>query len=387
MLHAHGRPPFLTGLGGVRALAVLAVLVGHAASWLTPLPGHPALREPLARLTQCGLSGFFVLSGFVLQYNYGARPITGPRGLARFAVARLARIYPVYLLLLAVSLAGIFIRFGRPWEVPGFCQSVLSALTLTQSWYFVAEAPSVYPLAWAVSTEIFFYLFFPLLSRGLSALPGRRAAWCAGLAALGAAVGLDACISAHWPALFAWALRAHPALAGDQARLAGLLFEWLTYTSPYLRIFEFIAGMAAARLFVLGLRPPAWLAVAATALLAVLLCVPVSGDRFFFAILKNNALYAPALAALCLSLAANPPAWATHRLTSRIAGASLSIYLAQPFVLEPWKYLFAPTGPLWPMAALAGMAATIAAGMLLARFVEAPAARWINKKRARGETL
>lgn len=383
MQHAHGKPPFLSGLGGFRALAVLAVLVGHAASWLTPLPGLPALHAPLARLTQCGLSGFFVLSGFVLQYNYGARPITGLRGLGRFATARLARIHPVYLLLLAVSLTDIFIRFGRPWEVPGFCQSVLAALTLTQSWFFVAEAPSVYPLAWAVSTEVFFYLLFPILSRGVSALASRRAACCAGLVALVAIVGLDASIGAHWPALFAWALRAHPALAGDQTRLAGLLFEWLTYTSPYLRIFEFIIGMATARLFVLGARPPAWLAIAASALLAVLLCVPVPEDWFFFAILKNNALYAPTLAALCLSLAARPPAFASNRLINRIAGASLSIYLVQPFALEPWKHLFAPTGPLWPVAALAGMAATITAGILLARYVEVPAARWIGGRRGR----
>ena len=76
MEKGRGKPPFLAGLGGFRALAALAVLAGHALSWLTPLPQHPFLAIPAARLTQAGLSGFFVLSGFVLFYTHAPRPDT-----------------------------------------------------------------------------------------------------------------------------------------------------------------------------------------------------------------------------------------------------------------------------------------------------------------------
>jgi peptidoglycan/LPS O-acetylase OafA/YrhL len=372
MPSAGGKPPFLAGLGGLRALAALAVLVGHAAAWLTPLPGNPLLHAPVARLTQCGLSAFFVLSGFVLQYNHGARP-GGARNLGRFAASRLIRIYPVYLLLLLVALADILIRFRTPWQIPGFLQSALASLTLTQSWFFLPEAPGIYPLAWAISTEIFFYLLFPVLVRIVSALSTRRGAYCAAAIALGAALALDALVATRWPQLFAWVLARHPSMIDMPETLAGLLFEWLTYTSPYFRIFEFIVGMAAARLFVLGVRPAAWVTAAAAVLLALLLCIPVPGDAFFFAVLKNNALYAPALAALCLGLAARPPAWASWRFFSRIGAASLSVYLVQPFVLEPWKHL--TTLLSWPLAALAGTATTIATGILLARFVEVPVAK------------
>lgn len=376
----HGKPPFLQGLGGFRALATLAVLIGHGVAWLTPLPDTPAFYEPVARFTQCGLSGFFILSGFVLQYNHGGRLLLRPLSLVRFALARLARIYPVYLLLLLAAMAGVLQLFSKPWEIPGFRLSGLVALTLTQSWFFLPEAPGIYPLAWAVSTEVFFYLLFPWLSRAISVLSSRRAVLGAALLALGVAGCLDAYVAMRWPWIFAASLASHPSMAEMPEMLAGQLFEWLTYINPCFRIFEFIIGMAMARLFVLGVRLPRGLALAATALLVFLFALPVSKDHFFFSILKNNILFTPSLAILSLSLAAAPPFFASNALLRRIGAASLSIYLVQPWALRPWKGLATLAPGLWSMALPAGIVTTIIAGMLLARFVETPAARVILKK-------
>ena len=88
MEKARGKPPFLAGLGGFRALAALAVLTGHALSWLTPLPQYPFLAIPAARLTQAGLSGFFVLSGFVLFYTHAPRPDAPAFSAKRFTFSR-----------------------------------------------------------------------------------------------------------------------------------------------------------------------------------------------------------------------------------------------------------------------------------------------------------
>ncbi|KHK01952.1 acyltransferase family protein [Desulfovibrio sp. TomC] len=377
------RPPFLPGLGGLRALAALAVLAGHAAAWLTPLPQTPALFTPLARLTQCGLSAFFLLSGFVLQYNYGPALAAGRTPLARFITTRLVRLYPVYLLLLALAVAGLLVSEG-PGAL-GSAANIASYLTLTHGWVFSPESPRLFPLAWAISVEVFFYLLFPPVARLLAHLATPRAALGIGLASLAAILGLDALTAANWPQLFPAVLARYPLWANVPGEFAGVFFPWLTYTSPYFRAFEFVLGAAMARLFVL--RPvavPGLDLLAAAGLLALLL-VPLPAGNFFLAVLANNALYAPFLAALCLAWAARPRRWTTHPLLAGIGLASLSIYLVQAWTLPLCK---APAGAstlLWAAMALAGMAVTVAAGMALTRLVEAPAARYLLGMRKRGE--
>lgn len=373
MENAAGKPPFLAGLGGLRALAALAVLAGHALAWLTPLPSHPYLAVPAARLTQAGLSGFFVLSGFVLFYTHAPRPGAEPFRPGRFAAARLARIYPVYLLLLAANTVGPLLK--EPDFFSRCAVSLPAHLALVQTWFFAPQSPSVFPIGWAVSTEAFFYLLFPLLLRPVQALPTRRAALTAAGLALGAAAAGDAMIAASWPTLFARVARDHPDYADRAVELGGLYFQWLTYTAPYLRALEFLCGMATARFFLLGGRGPAWLGPAAGIGLVALAAAPFPRNSFFLSVLANNALYAPLLAAVCLALAARAPAWAGWRATTALAGASLSVYLLQPLTLEPWQAL-AKHGPGWWLAAVpCGMAATVAVGLFLARRVEAPAAR------------
>ncbi|WP_029457088.1 acyltransferase family protein [Solidesulfovibrio alcoholivorans] len=375
MEKGRGKPPFLAGLGGFRALAALAVLAGHALAWLTPLPRHPFLAIPAARLTQAGLSGFFVLSGFVLFYTHAPRPDAPAFSAKRFALARLARIYPVYLLLLLAHLGLAVLR--EPGFFTRFPGEVLAHATLVQTWFFAPEAPSLFPIGWAVSTEVFFYLLFPLLLRPVSALATRRAALVTATCALGTAVCADAWIAASWPALFARVAAAHPVFADHATDLAGLFFQWLTYTAPYLRLPEFLCGMATARLFLLGARPPAWLGPAAGAGLCLLAFTPFPHGSFFLSVLANNALYAPCLAAVCLGLAARAPAWAGARPVRAFAGASLSVYLLQPLTLEPWQALLRLLPDTWPAVCGIGMAATVVTGLLLSRFVEAPAARRI----------
>jgi len=374
MAHDRKKPPFLPGLGGVRALAALAVLAGHAAAWITPLPDVPALYAPLARLTHCGLSAFFVLSGFVLQYNHGAAMAGGRGNTARFALGRLARIYPVYLLLFAVALGPLLAQY--PWQAIGPF-NILSYCTLTQSWFFTPGAPSLFPLSWALSTEAFFYLLFPLTARLLARLDRPATAILAGAGCLAAIMGLDALTALRWPHLFALVLGWFPEWANAQDQLAGQLFGWLTYVNPCFRFFEFLLGAIAARLF--SLRPASLpgLDLAAAAGLAALLLIPFPAGAFFLTIVENNVLYAPFLAALCFAWAGRPRAWTAGPLLARVAGASLCIYLAQPWTLPPWKAAVGASLPAWAALALAGMAATIAVGMAMARLVEAPLARLI----------
>src|SRR3954454_8942380 len=95
----------LDALSGLRCAAAAAVAVAH-------LPGlllHPGLGPTARRMLGEGFYGltmFFVLSGFVLAYTYHdrlARP-TG-RELGRYALARVARVWPLHLLTLGLAAA------------------------------------------------------------------------------------------------------------------------------------------------------------------------------------------------------------------------------------------------------------------------------------------
>jgi peptidoglycan/LPS O-acetylase OafA/YrhL len=108
---------------------------------------------------------FFVLSGFVLSRGYMRTQWTGGN-LLRYGVARLARIYPVYLLSLAV-IAPFVLADHTPGKVPYAGAYAL----LLQGWLGSIPVNWNTP-AWSLSCEMFFYMAFPL-----AALLIRRANW------------------------------------------------------------------------------------------------------------------------------------------------------------------------------------------------------------------
>jgi peptidoglycan/LPS O-acetylase OafA/YrhL len=129
------------------------------------LASFPVLRDIRAG-GFIGVSFFFVLSGFVLAYNYEGVRAAGVSWVRRFAVARAARIYPVYVLSLAIMVP---VDFWNSWAQTNFGHAILHtglglALTLTmiQSW-LPGHSQSINPPAWSLSDEAFFYLIFPML--------------------------------------------------------------------------------------------------------------------------------------------------------------------------------------------------------------------------------
>jgi peptidoglycan/LPS O-acetylase OafA/YrhL len=128
--------PVLTSLRGV---AALAVLVFHTTG---------GFRGYLA------VDLFFMLSGFVLMHAYGTMVVTRESYL-RFLGLRLARIYPVHLLVLVLLLPLLNTRPDFSFE------SLASSLLLLQSpwrsgmcWNYAA---------WSISAEWHAYLLFPFL--------------------------------------------------------------------------------------------------------------------------------------------------------------------------------------------------------------------------------
>lgn len=109
-----------------------------------------------------GVSFFFILSGFILAYNYQDNILKKQKPIIVFYHARIARIFPLHILTFIVSLPlsyNMFIESKGLWLA-----RAVTNLSLIQSYiplkkiYFSFNLPS-----WSISDEMFFYLTFPFL--------------------------------------------------------------------------------------------------------------------------------------------------------------------------------------------------------------------------------
>ncbi len=158
----------IRALTGLRGLAASLVAIYHFIPTAS-LPDGPA-RTFIGR-GYLWVDLFFVLSGFVIALNYG--PLFAG-GISReafrlFVARRVARIYPLYVFILAASVTYtvVAVRVGLPLEndqvviVTRPMIALPANFLLVQSWGVV---DSIVGTAWSVSTEWAAYLVFPLLA-------------------------------------------------------------------------------------------------------------------------------------------------------------------------------------------------------------------------------
>ena len=148
--------PFkLETLNALRAIAAGVVFLRHALNLLGP---EPTERGAIFGAAQgaTGVSLFFVLSGFVLAWSRSPSDST-----SRFYRRRFARIYPAYVVSLALGIGLMMLDGGRVDPI-----ALAFALTLTQDW---VPDPDIYyainPVSWSLSCEAAFYLLFPFAAR------------------------------------------------------------------------------------------------------------------------------------------------------------------------------------------------------------------------------
>jgi peptidoglycan/LPS O-acetylase OafA/YrhL len=257
-----GDRPDIPALTGLRFFAAFSVMVAHGTDQLLRVEGPPTLIYWLPKLAGFGMTLFFVLSGFVIHYNY-RRKVTeqGLDGLAGFMWARFARLYPLFLFMLVLD-----VLLGRKLMVlmadnkEGF-EDVLGALPyyllLIHSWFYVpfGDSSLIYvtgpniALSWSISTEWFFYISYPVIAllvlrvRRPAFILGCMLAWSMTWSAL--ASGLDG----HALEIDGWAVSHLGPPAGLVDGYQDSFVRWLLYFSPYLRIGEFILGCLVAQLY------------------------------------------------------------------------------------------------------------------------------------------
>jgi len=174
---AQPRLPYLPALDGLRAAAVVAVLLYHAGvGWL---PGG-----------YLGVDAFFVLSGFLITALLLAEwQQRGGINLGAFWARRARRLLPALLLVLLG--VGAYAAFLAPaHELSSLRADSLATLFYSANWRFVASAqgyfeqfvtPSPLRHAWSLAIEEQFYLVWPLLVLAWLRLRRGRTAGLAGL--------------------------------------------------------------------------------------------------------------------------------------------------------------------------------------------------------------
>lgn len=217
--------PQLHALTGLRGIAAWLVVFYHAR--LTLVGWVPAPVIGWAGQGYLAVDLFFMLSGFVLWLNYGARlRASGLAGAPQFWWRRFARIWPLHGAIMAalVAFAMLLLATGRDTTNYPLAELPLHLL-LVQNWGLTGDLSWNHP-AWSISAEVGAYLLFPF---AVLAVPWERLPALA-LVALGGALVLGLHL--------VFALAGEPSLGGQIARL-GLLRC----------LFEFAIGMVLANLW------------------------------------------------------------------------------------------------------------------------------------------
>src|ERR1700687_6161889 len=97
----------LRALHGLRFLAAFCILFSHACAWLANFKDTRTIFDYGEFFTVYGMPLFFVLSGFVIHYNYSRLFSTmRPRwAILEFLGARFARLYPLFICFFLVGVA------------------------------------------------------------------------------------------------------------------------------------------------------------------------------------------------------------------------------------------------------------------------------------------
>ena len=301
----------LHGLTGLRFVAAAWVFAYHFL--VLTVAGAPWWVARVQNAGHAAVSLFFVLSGFVLAYNYAEPLAAGRVSRARFWWLRLARVWPLYALVALVEIPLALHAGVAPGRVGAATAADLVGL---QAWIpsftFVGNSPG-----WSVSVELFFYAAFPWLVGLVGAAGSARTAGAEGSARTGGAAGsagaarrarvvLAACL------VLAVAAAASPALVPPTSGAATFL-----KCGPLMRLPEFVAGIALGRAFLQRSRPLAPAAATALAALALVHRRHRARRRRPAALLPARAAAARVRAAACgPSPAAAPAGSAAARSSS-----------------------------------------------------------------------
>jgi peptidoglycan/LPS O-acetylase OafA/YrhL len=316
--------PQIQSLTGLRGVAAWCVVWAHTVAVFVSPDGSALLAES-SRVGLFGMTLFFVLSGFVIHYNYGATLSSWRIGATwSFFAARIARLVPLYLLVLAQ-----FTRGPWPFQKPTFGDVWPYYLTLSQVWLpFKYDGQMLYmlfvPIAWSISTEFFLYLLYVPLALLLGRLT-KRSAFMASLVLICLVMMIR--------------------VANGGGFLQGATNDyWAFYLSPYCRFPEFLLGALVAQIVRCSPNVPhGWRGAILSFAFAWPLAIYIAAYHPTLGTLVRHVQqsfgFAPGVAAL-LYVAAVAPGQLERPLISRVAialgEASYGTYMLHGYVFWPF---------------------------------------------------
>jgi peptidoglycan/LPS O-acetylase OafA/YrhL len=155
-------------LESIRGLAAVLVVLFHMPVWNESLHHIRFIQNSYYMVDL-----FFVLSGFVMNLNYGDRLRSG-RDLARFQFLRFGRLYPVHLLFLllavltatsswiAATMFGMQIPSGSAFKGATITSFTEQLLLIHSLGFFTLAHPFNLP-SWSISVEFYTYLVFGIV--------------------------------------------------------------------------------------------------------------------------------------------------------------------------------------------------------------------------------
>ncbi|MEU0089502.1 acyltransferase [Kribbella sp. NPDC006257] len=311
----HPRPEILA-LTGLRGLAVLGVIASQVGVWRTA----PPVLHQLVAAGSLGVPFFFLLSGFVLAYNYPG--LSGRRPVSRYAVARLARLGPLYVVV------GSGVRVLGGLNGGEWVRSVLGQQT------------------WFLGTALVLYVAYPLLTRVVAADP-TRAAVCA--------VVVQVVVLA--------------------LRLGTGSDDWL-YRNPLVWIPDLVLGMVLASLATSGFRltrRTAYLVQVVVLVYAVVLSCVSSSSALHYSVFWSVPL---GLVILSVLRTTRVSAVLAGTVPVRLGVVGYEAFLVKTLVLDGFGPVH--SGSLWgALLAVGWIGFTVLVAEGAHRYIGAPGRRWV----------
>ena len=308
----------LSSLTGIRFYAALGVYLCH----VHLIPGAETFTNQrlLFNLGDAGVSFFFVLSGFILTYNYADifRVHVSPAAYAGFVWDRLSKVYPVHVLtlLLVLPIAIASPQLTLDWRAVPIHLALLQCLWPASNPSFSDQlnVPS-----WSISCEWFFYLLAPVT---IFFVLGNRRRWVPMVVVAAYAGGLG---------LFLW--HGQP----DSVRI-----YFVSRFAPS-RFVEFLVGVFAARSFLSSTQlKPARFGLSPVAGIVLILAAAYTVTQVAWPLSGTGLVYLPGSVLLILGLLRARgflEAHLSHAWLKQLGTASFSLYLLHVPVLRVVKGL------------------------------------------------
>jgi peptidoglycan/LPS O-acetylase OafA/YrhL len=345
----------MAGLDGLRAVAVLAVVLYH-------------LNVGWASGGLLGVGVFFVLSGYLItDLLLAEREREGAIALGRFWLRRARRLLPALWVMLVV--VTLWIAFLDPPQVAGLRGALLAALLYFSNWWYAFQHVSYFasfgppsPLGhlWSLAVEEQFYLVWPLLLILAIRFVHRR--WLlTGLVVLAAVVS-------------AWAMAAIFQPGSDPTRV---------YEGTDTRAFQLLIGATLAFVWpsrrlsgsLSALRRRGLDALGAVGV-AVIVAMVIDTNEYETFLYRGGMVILSLATVAVVAVLAHP-----STLLSRILGVPPLRWIGvRSYGIYLWHYpiivLTSPTvGAASPLLTLGQVGATVAVAALSWRFVEEPIRR------------